>query len=202
MDIIHKLTQYQYTIEELRDMTALLELSMFMEADINRLDEAFGLKDLADTAGKLLSKAGLHLHKGDGLVQQAMKGGTVLAKFVWYALKSATGDKEAIAKVKELANTEIKKEDVLAFLLNLDMATLHVITGPIHTIDAITGWHLWANVKEAAGASVDKASKAIENLIDVAKNALPEIKNKLIHHMKGIISLVGLDKDYKKVDAL
>ena len=44
----------------------------------------------------------------------------------------------------------LKKEDVLDFLLNLDMATLHIVSGPIHTIDAITGWHLWANVKDKA----------------------------------------------------
>ncbi len=116
MDITQKLTQYAYTLEEVRTMNALIEVSMFMEQDINRIDEAFNVGALADAAGSLLKKAGLHLHKGEGLVQQAMKGGKILAQFIWYALKAAAGDKEAKIKVKELANTEITKE-ILSFMM-------------------------------------------------------------------------------------
>jgi hypothetical protein len=31
--------------------------------------------------------------------------------------------------------------------LNIDNNTLHILTAPIHAIDALTGWHIWANVK-------------------------------------------------------
>jgi hypothetical protein len=184
-------------MDELYHMNALLEISIFMETDLDRLDEEFSIAALGKSASSLMAKAGLHVQKHDGLVQQAMKGGTILAKFVWYAIKAATGDKDAKVKVKEMANSEVKKEDVLSFLLNLDMATLHVFTGPIHFIDAVTGWHLWANVKEKAGKGFEKAKKALDNLIDVAKSTEQKIASKLTSHVHGIARLLGLESSLK-----
>jgi hypothetical protein len=202
MDITQKLNQYAYSNDELQDMNALVEIAMFMEQDVNRLDEAFSVGELGKMAGGLLKKAGLHLHKGDGLIQIAMKSGKVMGQFLWYALKAASGDKEAKVKVKELANTEITKEQMLDFLLKLDMATLHVLTGPLHTIDAITGWHLWANVKDKADQGLKKAKEAIGNLIQVAKTAEQSVKDKLKGYMHGIAKLIGLDTEHKAIQAL
>lgn len=192
-----KFNKYAYSIDELQTMNALLELSMFMEQDINRLDEAFDIATLGKAADSLMKKAGLHVKKGDGLIQQALRGGTVVAKFVWYAIKGASGDKDAKEKAKAMANSEVKKEDILSFLLNLDMATLHIFTGPIHWIDAVTGWHIWADVKEKAGEGFEKAKKALENLIDVAKSTEQKIATKLNGHVHGIARLLGLESSLK-----
>lgn len=202
MDIIQKINAYSYSFDELTQMNSILEVAMFMEHDVERIDEAFDVKALSNAAGSLLKKAGLHLHKGEGLMQQAMKGGAAVGKLIWYSIKAVQGDKEAKAKAKELANSEVKKEDVLAFLLNLDMATLHIFTGPIHFIDAVTGWHLWADVKEVAQDGLKKAQAAIENLIDVAKSSPSQIKAKLKKYLSGLIALFGFDANSKQVDAL
>lgn len=196
MDIT-KLNMYVYTIDEIQDMNSLLELSMFMEQDVNRLDEAFDIAALGKSVDSLMKKAGLHVKRGEGLIQQSLRGGKVLAKFMWYAIKAAQGDKEAKVKVKEMANSEVKKEDVLSFLLNLDMATAHVFTGPIHFIDAVTGWHIWADVKEKAGQGFDKAKKALDNLVDVAKSTERAIASKLNRHVHGIARLLGLESSLK-----
>ena len=91
---------------------------------------------------------------------------------------------------------------MLDFLLKLDMATLHVLTGPLHTIDAITGWHLWANVKDKADQGLKKAKEAIDNLIAVAKTAEQSVKDKLKRYMHGIAKLIGLDAEHKAIQAL
>ena len=202
MDITQKLTQYAYTKDEIRDMNSLLEIAMFMEQDVERLDEAFSLAAITKSANGLLKKAGLHLHTGDGIIQMAMKSGKNVAKLFWYAMKGASGDKEAKAKAIELANTEVSKEQVMDFLLKLDMATNHVISGPIHLIDAWTGWHLWAGIKDMATDGLKKAKEAIENLIAVAKDAEASVKLKLKGYMHGIAKLIGLDAEHKAIQAL
>ena len=115
----------------------------------------------------ILKKVGLHAKKTKpGLIKQFKNAGVGMIKFFVALVK---GDTETI---KKMANKEIKKEDVIEFLVNLDMATLHLFTGYIHSIEAITGWHIGANLHK-------KTKEVSQTVVTKIKDAFSFIKAKL-----------------------
>ncbi len=128
-----------------------------------------------------LSKLGLHVKKGKGLIQYFAQFGAGMAKLFKAAIKK---DK---AEVKRIMANEISKEDLLDFVLKLDQASMHILTGPLHFIEAITGIHIAANLGHVA---------------DSVKTVVKDAYDKIVLHMKDVfghtdIHLVTL-KDLKK----
>jgi hypothetical protein len=126
-----------------------------------------------------LAKFGLTIHKkGPGLIDYITDFVKGTGKIFIAALK---GDKEEVKKI----SSNITKEHVMDFLLKLDAATLHIITGPVHFIDAVTGWDLWANV--------EKIAKRAQNTVQDVWKALNTFKDSVIkvfddHHRKSLLS--------------
>ena len=87
---------------------------------------------------------------------------------MYYAFMASKGEEGYKEKMKDVV-TKVQKEDVIDVLLKLDVLTLHAITGPIHMIDALTGWHIGPMVKAAVLKIDDRAKKALEHL-NVLKN--------------------------------
>ena len=167
------------------------QLLAIQETSYGDLNEALELNGETLNEGKindLLKKSGLHLHKNKGLLSYMKDIGLGIAQIMFAAIK---GDKE---KIKEVMK-KVSKEAVLDFLLKLDMATLHTITSPIHTIDAITGWHLWANVTKAAETTkglVDKIKKAFVTVKDDIKNVFKS-EPKRVQKYHGNLSKLEID---------
>lgn len=197
MDILDKIDMYRFTSQEKMDMITLLEMAVFMEEDFNKMNEAFDfmgkIKDLADKIGVHVSSS------GGGMIGILYKSGRIMAEFIWNAMKASTGDETSKVRVKELANTEIRKEDVLDFLLRLDGLTLHTLTGPIHFIDNLTGWHIWAAVRKHAENFSDIAVKAIKDLATVIKDTDAEVKTKAKGLLHGIVRVLGLEDAEQKL---
>ena len=193
MDIIDKINSKMYSYDEIRDMEIVLEMAMLID-DETVVNEAFDLSVFKTGAKALMKGLGMGAHKeADGLIQMALKSGKVMAEFIWHALKAAAGNEASKVRVKELANKEIKKEQVVDFLLKLDTATLHFVSGPLHMIDALTGWHIWAHIKSKSEDMLTKAKNAIKNLVDAAKGADEAVRKKLKGLMHGIARLFGLE---------
>lgn len=139
---------------------ALLEVMFLMDTPQDQLNEMFETDsdDLLNEAIDLSALKGLiHTTKTKGLIGYFKSAGKGIAKIMIAAIKGDTDGIKAVMKT-------VKKGDVLDFLLKLDQATLHIITGPIHTIEAVTGWHIWAAVekaKEVSTAAIDKIKNAI-----------------------------------------
>lgn len=121
-------------------------------------------QDMVELLEGKLSKLGLHLHRGRGLIDYIKMMGKGIGQLLVAAAKRDT------KKMKEILS-RVERGDVIDFLLKLDMATLHLVTGPIHTIDAITGWHLWADIQNHA----EKAKNIVQDVI----NTIHELKNKI-----------------------
>lgn len=197
MDILDKIDMYRFTSQEKRNMITLLEMAVFIEEDFNRMNEAF---DFMGKIKGLADKIGVHASSsGGGMIGILYKSGKVMAEFMWNAMKASMGDTTAKERVKELAKTEISKEDVLDFLLRLDGLTLHTMTGPIHFIDNLTGWHIWAAVKKHAENFGDIAAKAIKDLAGVIKDTDAEVKTKAKSLLHGIVRVLGLEDTQQKV---
>jgi len=141
-------------VEEMEDKIGLM-LYMAEKSDI--IAESYDFENLTESqrivleegVNDWLNKVGLKLHKTKGIIDYLADFTKGTGKVLMSAIK---GDKEAVKE--QLKN--VKKEEVLDFLLKLDMATLHIVTGPIHLIDAVTGWDLMANVKAVAKTATDK----------------------------------------------
>lgn len=170
----------QYRIEEsleFNSVVSFLELETLLD-ESQTLEEAWSqsgilVEESNSRIGKFLSSMGIHAHKtGPGLIGDLRSAGKGFFKFFVAVLR---GDWET---VKSMANKEIKKEDVLDFILRLDQATLHILTGPIHSLEALTGWHIWANIKKASEKTKEVTSKVVSRV----KDALEFIKSKVSSH--------------------
>jgi len=141
-------------VAEMQDKIALI---MYMVENEDIITESVDFENLTEAQEGMiiegvndwLSKVGMKLHKGNGIIDYLASFTKGAGKLIMAAIRK---DEKT---VKGLLNS-IKKEEVLDFLLKLDMATMHIVTGPIHFIDAVTGWDLMANLKGAAETAKDK----------------------------------------------
>jgi hypothetical protein len=151
--------------QKLQDI--ILAEMVIKELDINLdyINESNDFEMLEEGVNDILKKFGLELEKkSPGVIEYITKFAKGAGQMIYYAIK---GDKQ---KVKQLAKS-ITKEEVIDFLLKLDMLTLHAVSGPIHAIDAATGWDLWANVEKVAQKGV--------SVIDSIKKAIKVVKDKI-----------------------
>jgi len=159
------LKNYMNESQQLNEIeTKMFVLSCLLEEDLNTLNES-SAEMLAEGITDKLGKAGLKLHKGKGILTY-IKDFTMGAGKVFLAM--IKGD---VKKAKEILKT-VEKEDILDFLYKLDLGTLHLVTGPLHTIDAWTGWDLSIKMKD----HMQKAS----SIFDQIKDALRNVKQKIV----------------------
>jgi len=159
--------------EDLEDRIALL---VYMAENDEMINESYDMENLTEAQEEMivegihdwLAKVGMKLHKGDGIIDYILQFSKGAGQLIMAAIQ---GDEK---KVKGIA-ASFKKEKLLDFLLKLDMATLHVVTGPIHFIDAVTGWDLMANLKGAAETAKDK----LKNFYDAMKKVKDSISTVL-----------------------
>ena len=130
--------------------TAVLGLALLEEMDIDT--------NLNEGVNDLLAKFGLELEKkSPGVIGYLARFTKGVGRFIWYAIKR---DKKGI---KELMKS-FDKEELVDFLYKLDLVTMHLITGPLHFIDGMTGWELipkFKEIKDNAEAVVTKIKKAL-----------------------------------------
>lgn len=197
MELLEKLDYISKSNITDSNLCNIIELAMFIdEGDL--LTEAMNFSDISKKIKTSLKKIGLHAESSEGLLQIAAKSSIVLSKFMWYAIKSSSGDKKAKENLIELVKTnQITKEQVLDFLLKLDVLTLHFITGPIHMIDALTGWHIGANIHNSVKSMENKAKDLINSLSDIAKEAVGNLKITLKGYIARLKVLLDLNSDKK-----
>jgi len=173
-----KFKEYQMLQESIKmteDMEDKIALLMYMAENDEMINESYDLENLTEAHEEMiiegvndwLSKVGMKLHKGKGLIDYFLQFTKGAGKLIMAAIKN---DKE---KIKEIADG-FKKEEVIDFLLKLDMATMHIVTGPIHLIDSVTGWDLMANIKHAAEGAKDKL-KAFYDAMQKVKDSIQSV---------------------------
>jgi hypothetical protein len=168
-------TEYNESVQKL--MLAIHLSDSMNESEINEA-----------TIGDYASKIGLKISKGNGLIDYLTKFATGAGKMLIAAIK---GDEP---KVREIAS-KMNKEDFVDFLLKLDTVTMHLVTGPIHMIDAITGWDIMANIKHVAHVSKEKVVKSFKDALDYVRDKIENFmapgdkKNEMESHVDTIAKL-------------
>lgn len=170
------------------DTLSVVELCYFIQNG-NNLSETTVLEKGINS---VLTKLGFKLHKGRGLVHVLASAGKNTGLLFYYAFKVAAGENEYKEKIKEISKS-VKKEDVVDILLKLDMLTMHAITGPIHIIDAITGWHVGANLKSMSHNVETKVKNVIIHLSDLYKTATGEVKDTIHGFLTQIKRIYGVE---------
>lgn len=171
------------------DQVALLEYHFFMQ-NLETFNEDILEEGIKDKVMGFLTKAkisakdlthhlGIHVGKssGSGLIQTLLASGLNISKVMIAAFKAVNGNQDDKARLKEaINNLKFKKEDLLDFLLRLDQATMHLVTGPIHMIDAVMGWHIGADIKTKFSNIGTRIKDAFSNLIQTIKDLPSKIK--------------------------
>jgi hypothetical protein len=141
-----------------------------------------GFKDaFTDTMGKVYGLADKVL-QGSGLIAQLAKGlaslkeiGTALYTYIKSGHTPA--DIEAFKSVWDQIKPDAKT--IYEFLLNLDMVTLHAVTGPLHLLYAITGIDMEKIIEHKlakVGLSTDKSLGLLGNLYTLAQQIKDKVK--------------------------
>ena len=190
-----------------RDAVALLEMMVFIDASgmVDELNE--GVFDSVKSIGKAISKVfdknvkqgakklGVHIGTEKGLLQYISAIGINSAKILFYAVDYVyNGNKEAKGKIIEISKS-VKKEHIIDFILKLDVLTLHMLTEPIHVIDALTGMHIGANIESAGKELTTRAKEAIISIENLKNKLEDKLKTKLqvyANALRNIFDIGGL----------
>lgn len=129
------------------------------------LNEATDKRVLVRQADEMLKRVGFTTRQETGILQYLGAASVGIVEILVAALK---GDKETIKEV----SSRVTKEKLLDFFLKLDVLTLHLLSSPIHIIDAITGWDLHSNLRNTA-------TKGVKAVVQTFADAIKFIKEKL-----------------------
>jgi hypothetical protein len=142
------------------DMLPMMESTTAeMELIQESLDKVFS---------SFFNKTGIKVIQGKGLIQYLIDGGEFVYKAIKLAIKK---DSEGIKKL--FADTEFKK-NFLDFAMKLDGVTLHLITGPLHFIEAVTGIHIGVAFDEIVQDVKDQLKKAYNVIASYLPDLVPE----------------------------
>lgn len=136
-------------------------------------------------AKNALGKLGIKREKG--LFSYLRSAGKGVAQLVTAAVK---GDKEAAKDVIK----SVKREDMLDFFLKLDLGFGHVLSAPIHAIDAWTGWEIWKAL-EARAKGVKVVGQKLVDAITTVKNDMVKIimDKKRVLRYKNFLNILQKD---------
>jgi len=98
-----------------------------------------------------------------------------------YAMQAQLGKnkEESKQKLKKILSTTNLKAEFVDFIIRADVLTLHMISSPIHIIDALTGYELGDLVREkATGEGRNKLVAAIDFIAKFALQKQGSIINK------------------------
>jgi len=168
-------------------ISPIVELAMLgaIYSDMSLNESELSDELLESKFHNIVKKTGLHLSKNKGLIDYFISAGKGIGMMIAAAIQ---GDS---VKIKEIAKT-VKKEDLIDVLLKLDQATMHFVTGPIHLIDAITGWHIGAAVGKATETTITQITKAVKTAKEIISDKVQntKLKNKMLSNIVRLEKLI------------
>jgi len=202
----------------------LLEFALILEElDTFNDDEILSEGVLDMVKGKLdgvagkLKDMGFEFHNTKpGLIQVLAKGGKTFLKAFLLGLaatkakaakdtdklETLKADMKAIAKDVKVAFTQ---ENVVDILMQLDQATAHLVTGPIHMFSALTGVHIllpWESKGAHGGEhnTDDEKGVGLTTIITSTISSLKDKISKILNPEKAAEASAALDKVAQTVE--
>jgi hypothetical protein len=171
-------------------MASLLEYYDFVNLeDPDALFEGKFKKPSSGEVNQALGKIGIHVKKkNQGLFSMIVKSGKAMGKVLWLAVKAVAKDSpESRQKLKEaIQKLKVNRSQIIDFFLKIDTLTMHLFTGPIHMIEAVTGWHIAADLARGKDDTTAKIQSSIGILKAYANQLIGPIKNRIMSYVTGI----------------
>jgi hypothetical protein len=152
---------------------------------LNESNAIYMAEGIMKSVKKYLGKIGLDVEKeSKGIFEYILSFGKGVGR-MFVALLSGDID------TAKLLLKSIKKEEVVDFLYKLDLATLHLITGPLHLLHGLTGWDILPKIEKKIEKSTKGVMQMLFDAIKKAKLAIskvfsPKKQAKLFGHLRKI----------------
>jgi len=178
MDIVDRIDDY--LVKE--DIKILVDLAMFMEEG-DYIDEA----SIVIQSKSALNKMGIDIEKeSEGIIAKLKK--PELREFFKHLFSAFAGNEISKQKIKEMAKNAVSKGDIINVLLKLDGLTLHLISGPIHVLEYLTGWKV-AGVKKKVENVTVRIQKSINTLKNLSQTLTGKEKKQITNFTSNLIRL-------------
>ena len=189
---MQSLKEHIYKTEQKEAVASLLEFIVFMEEGEDLiLSEARG-ESVKAGLGKIAGKLGVSAHGRKNLLKLIASVGKNTGLALVYAVRSHMKHPGAKEKLEGILKTANIKSELTDLILRLDALTLHLLTGPIHIIDAITGWHLGADIQDKTKTPNTHIKTALDTIVKAAtavKDKPRKTLNRSIEKIKKILAV-------------
>ena len=145
-----------------QDIQTVLEYLMILDAgedDIILSENK--LKDIKGTLSTLAKKMGISNASKKTLLGLLSTVGKKSALSLVYAIQASAGNEDAREKLKGIIKDRNIYSELTDLVVRLDVLTLHLISGPIHVIDALAGWDIAEKIRERALGVTNKLNSDI-----------------------------------------
>jgi hypothetical protein len=174
MDIVEKIDDH--IVNE--DIKSLLNLALLMEEDED-IDEG----KMLNKSKSVLPNLGISVKKeGEGIFGKLKS--KEMRKFFKQLFKAFRGDEDAKSEIKKMSKGSVSKGDIINVLIKLDAVTLHMVSGPLHVLEYLTGWKV-SGIKKAKEVG-DRIKTAIESLTNLADNLSGKYKKQVTNYIANI----------------
>ena len=171
------------------DIIAVLEYMLILDAGneiVLSEQKAENLKSLIGSISKKLGFAGSGRKNLISLLSSISQNA---ALSVANAIQAQAGREGAREKLESVLKTSNIKSELIDLVIRADVLTLHMISGPIHIIDAITGFEIADKIREKAEIGSEKIKDAVE-FIQRSSKKLPNPKTRRLEKSIRIIRRV------------
>ena len=174
--------------DNIEHVMTLLEYMIILESGENLLNEG-RMDSVKSTLSGIAKKLGISGHGNRNLLSVMSSVGKNARSALVYAMKAFAGDEKAKEKLKALRGSKEVRAELGDLILRLDALTMHFLTGPIHMMDAITGFDLAEKIREAATGETHHIDNAIQT-IEKAGSKLQRDKTSKVRKSLNLIKKV------------
>jgi hypothetical protein len=169
------------TTSRQQDIQNVLEYLMILDAgEDDILLSENKLEGIRSTFTSLAKKMGISGESKKTLLGLLSTIGKKAALTLVYAIQASAGSESAKEKLKEIVKDRQIYSELSDLVIRLDVLTLHMISGPIHMIDALTGWDIADKIREQALGVTNKINTAIDTISSSAQKHLNTDKSKRV----------------------
>lgn len=166
-EIKNILDPHEYDSRE--DAITILEFMMIVDSDDMLLSEERG-ESVKALFAKVSNKLGFASNNKKNLIGLLRSIGKTGALSILYAIQAQAGNEGAKEKLTQVLKKSNAKSEIIDFVIRADVLTLHLISTPIHMIDAIAGFDIADKIREKAVGGGERLKDAVELIQTSAKN--------------------------------
>jgi len=174
--------------DNIEHVMTLLEYMIILESGENLLNEG-RMDSVKSTLSGIAKRLGISGHGNKNLLSVMSSVGKNARSALVYAMQAFAGDEKAKEKLKSLRGSKEVRAELGDLILRLDALTMHFLTGPIHMMDAITGFDLAEKIREAATGETHHIDNAIQT-IEKAGSKLQRDKTSKVRKSLNLIKKV------------